>query len=110
MKRYCKLQTCSLVILYSISANSTSKQQGGRHIVIGAMGSADRVITLGGGGGGVGNRRPGSCIYIYLYVYVFRWNIYRSKAEPKFPLWLGSFLKPPIIIVVEDYCWANDKI
>ena len=46
------LQTCPLVILYSISANSPSKQQGGRHIVIGAMGSVDRVITLGGGGGG----------------------------------------------------------
>ena len=64
MKRYSKLQTCPLVILYSISANSPSKQQGGRHIVIGAMGSVDRVITLGGGGGGgVGNRRPGSYIY-----------------------------------------------
>ena len=62
MKRYSKLQTCPLVILYSISANSPSKQQGGRHIVIGAMGSVDRVITLGGGGGGVGNRRPGSYI------------------------------------------------
>ena len=56
MKRYSKLQTCPLVILYSISANSPSKQQGGRHIVIGAMGSVDRVITLGGGGGG--GRKP----------------------------------------------------
>ena len=65
------------------------------------------------GGVGGGGRKPQTgimYIYIYLYVYVFRWNIYRSKAEPKFPLWLGSFLKPPIIIVVEDYCWANDKI
>ena len=61
--RYSKLQTCPLVILYSISANSPSKQQGGRHIVIGASGSVDRVITLGGGGGGVGNRRPGSYIH-----------------------------------------------
>ena len=42
----------------------TSKQQGGRHIVIGAMGSVDRVITLGGGWGGVGNRRPGSYIAV----------------------------------------------
>ena len=65
MKRYSKPQTCPLVILYSISANSPSKQQGGRHIVIGAMGSVDRVITLGGVGG-VGNRRPGSYIYIYI--------------------------------------------
>ena len=56
MKRYSKLQTCPLVILYSISANSPSKQQGGRHIVIGAMGGVDRVITLGGGGGG--GRKP----------------------------------------------------
>ena len=41
----------------NISANSPSKQQGGRHIiVIPAMGSVDRVITLGGGGGGV--RKP----------------------------------------------------
>ena len=39
-------------ILYSISANSPSKQQGGCHIVIGTMGSVDRVITLGGGWGG----------------------------------------------------------
>ena len=58
---------CPLVILYSVSANSPSKQQGGLHIVIGAMGSVDRVITLGGGGGGgLGNRRPGSYIYIYI--------------------------------------------
>ena len=36
----------------NISANSPSKQQGGRHIiVIRAMGSVNRVITLGGGGG-----------------------------------------------------------
>ena len=56
MKRYSKLQTCSHVILYSFSANSPSKQQGSRQIVIGAMGSVDRVITLGGGGGGV--RKP----------------------------------------------------
>ena len=44
---------------------SPSKQQGGRDIVIGALGSVDRVITLGGGGG-VGNRRPGSYIYRYI--------------------------------------------
>ena len=56
MKRYSKLQTCPIVILYSISANAPSKQQGGRHIVIGAMRSVDRVITLGGGGGG--GRKP----------------------------------------------------
>ena len=53
---------CPLVILYFVSANSPSKQQGGLHIVIGAMGSVDRVITLVGGGGGIGNRRPGSYI------------------------------------------------
>ena len=36
----------------NIFANSPSKQQGGRHIiVIRAMGSVDRVITLRGGGG-----------------------------------------------------------
>ena len=66
MKRYSKLQSCPLVILNSISANSPSKQQGGRHIVIGAMGSVDRVITLGGGGGG-GGRKPETGI-IYGYV------------------------------------------
>ena len=65
MKRYSKLQMCPLVILCSISAKSPSKQQGGRHIVIGAMGSVDRVITLRGawGGRGVGNRRPGSYMH-----------------------------------------------
>ena len=67
MKRYSKLQTCPLVILYSISANSPSKQQGGRHIVIGAMGSVDRVITLGGGGGG-GRKPETGVIYIYIYI------------------------------------------
>ena len=67
MKRYSKLQTCPLVILYSTSANSPSKQQGGRHIVIGAMGSVDRVITLGG----VGNRRPGSYIRVYIHTYIY---------------------------------------
>ena len=41
---------CPLVILCSISAKSPSKQQGGRHIVIGAMGSVD-------------NRRPGSYMH-----------------------------------------------
>ena len=56
---------CPFVILHSISANSPSKQQGGRHIVIGAMGSVDRVITLGGVGGG---RKPQTGItYIYIY-------------------------------------------
>ena len=59
---FSKLQMCPLVILYSFSANSPSKQQGGRHIVMRAMGSVDRVITLGGGGV-VGNRRPGSYIW-----------------------------------------------
>ena len=59
MKRHSKLQTCPLVILYSISANSPSKQQGGRHTVFGAMGSVDRVITLWVWVGGVGNRTPG---------------------------------------------------
>ena len=53
-----KLQTCPLEILYySFSANPPSKQQGGRYIVIGAMGSVGRVITLGGCGV-VGNHRP----------------------------------------------------
>ena len=36
-------------VIYFVSANSPSKQQGGCHIVIGAMGSVDRVIALGGG-------------------------------------------------------------
>ena len=62
MKRYSKLQTCSHVILYSFSANSPSKQQGSRHIVIGAMGSVDRVITLGGG------RKPETGIIYNIYV------------------------------------------
>ena len=52
MKRNSKLQTCPLVILYSISANSTR----GPPNSIGAMGSVDRVITLGGVGGG--GRKP----------------------------------------------------
>ena len=69
MKRSSKVQTCPLVILYSISAKSPSKQQGGRHIVIGAMGSVDRVITLGGGGGGW---KPETgiikCIYVESFV------------------------------------------
>ena len=74
MKRYSKLQTCPLVILYSISANSPSKQQGGGHIVIGAMGSVDRVITLGGVMGG---RKPQTgIIYIYkyghMYIYIYK--------------------------------------
>ena len=60
---------CPLVILYSVSANSPSKQQGGLHIVIGAMGSVDRVITLGGGGGG-GVRKPETgIIYIYIRIH-----------------------------------------
>lgn len=33
--------------------------------------------------------------------------IYGSTAGPRFPLWLGSFLKTPSIIVVGDYCWGN---
>ena len=83
MKRYSKLQTCPLVILYSISANSPSKQQGGRHIVIGAMGSVDRVITLGGVGGGVGNRRPGS--YIYIYTNIDN-HVFEDEDEGIFPI------------------------
>ena len=78
MKRYSKLQTCPLVILYSISANSPSKQQGGRHIVIGAMGSVDRVITLGGGWGG-GRKPETGIIYIYIYytyIYIYIIHIY----------------------------------
>ena len=55
---------CLLIFLYFIFANSPSKQQGGRHIVIVAIGGVDRIIILRGGGG-VGNRRPGSYIYIY---------------------------------------------
>ena len=74
MKKYSKLQTCvriSLVILYSISANSPSKQQGGRHIVTGAMGSVDRVITLGGGG-----RKPQTGI-----IYTFKVAPHQIKIE-----------------------------
>ena len=84
---YSKLQTCPLVILYSISANSPSKQQGGRHIVIGAMGSVDRVITLGGVGGGVGNRRPGS--YIYIYIWTFK-AVQSELSTAEFNLDLGK--------------------
>ena len=62
---FSKLQMCPLVILYSFSANSPSKQQGGRHIVMRAMGSVDRVITLGGWGGG---RKPETGI-IYMGSY-----------------------------------------
>ena len=43
-EKYSKLQTCPDLILYSISANSPSKQQGGRLIVIEAKGSVKRVI------------------------------------------------------------------
>ena len=53
--------TCNSIFY---SANSPSKQQGGRHIVIGAMGSVDRVFTLGGVGGG---RKPQTGI-IYIYI------------------------------------------
>ena len=56
-KTYSKLQTCPLVILVSVSADSIR----GPPYSIGAMGSVDRVITLGGGV--VGNRRPGSYIH-----------------------------------------------
>ena len=58
---YSKLQMCPLIILYSFSANSPSKQQGGRHIVIRAMDSVDS--SHWGGAGLVGNRRPGSYIW-----------------------------------------------
>ena len=72
---YSKLQMCPLVILYSVSANSPSKQQGDLHIVIGAMGSVDRVITLGEGGGGLetGYRDhiyTYTVVYIYKYIYI----------------------------------------
>ena len=75
MTRYSRLQTCPLVILYSISANSPSKQQGGRHIVIGAMGSVDRVITLGGVGGG----------YIIIYIYIYACTVNNLKNSGMMP-------------------------
>ena len=50
---------------------SPSKQQGGRDIVIGALGSVDRVITLGGGVGG-GRKPQTGIIYIYIiYIYIY---------------------------------------
>ena len=68
----------------NISANSPSKQQGGRHIiVIRAMGSVDRVITLGGVGGGLGNRRPGS--YIHAVFYQTSTNIFYNRSLQRPP-------------------------
>ena len=75
----------------NISANPPSKQQGGRHIiVIRAMGSVDRVITLGGGWGGLGNRRPGShiytCKYICIYIYIYIYIITTISVNPRYLL------------------------
>ena len=66
-KTYSKLQTCPLVILVSVSADSIR----GPPYSIGAMGSVDRVITLGGGGG----RKPETGIIYTWYSprYISKW-------------------------------------
>ena len=58
---YSKLQMCPLIILYSFSANSPSKQQGGRHIVIRAM---DSVDSSHWGGCGAGRKPETGIIYM----------------------------------------------
>ena len=106
MKRYSKLQTCPLVILYSTSANSPSKQQRGRHIVIGAMGSVDRIITLGG-------RKPQTgiiytCIYTYIYIYI---DIYIYICI-RIHLYIHTYIYIPIYIytLIYTYLTRHDTI
>ncbi len=88
MKSYSKLQTCPLVILYSIPADSI---RGPPYNSIGAMGSVDRVITLGGVGGVVGNRRPGSYIIIVgVLKKLCESNLSKRSKRNHFPIVISS--------------------